>query len=190
VAHWRVDSDDKVWNQYMIKILTASLLPLVLLAGCERYSTLPQCSSVLDMGTPVAMVLDTKGSALDTQEGLRWYRCSAGQRFSNDQCVDQALELPRQGALDYAAEFAARAGQPWRVPTVAEMKTLKQKDCQNPAIDTRVFPSILVSNYWTSTASRAGSSMGCTVYTFNGNSICKELATQKHPFLLVMDAEP
>lgn len=174
----------------MLKILTASLLPVLLLAGCERYSSLPQCSSVLDLGTPVAMALDAQGSALDMNEGLRWYRCSAGQRFSNEQCVGEAIELPRQEALDYAAEFAARAGQPWRVPTLDEMKTLKQSQCHNPAIDTRIFPSILVTNYWTSTLRRTNPSLGCTAYTFNGNTTCRELVRQERPFLLVMDAVP
>lgn len=173
----------------MMKTLTALLLPVWLLAGCERYSSLPQCSSVLDMGTPVAMALDDQ-SALDTKEGLRWYRCSAGQRFSNAQCVGQAIELSRAEALAYAAEFAARAGQPWRVPTVGEMNTLKQDQCHNPALDTRVFLGILITNYWTSSTSLTGPSMGCTVYTFNGHSICKEPVSQKRPFMLVMDAAP
>lgn len=173
----------------MLKILTASLLLVLLLAGCQRYSSLPQCSSVLDMGTPVAMVLDDQ-SALDTQEGLRWYRCSAGQRFSNGQCVGQAIALPRQEALDYAAEFAARAGQAWRVPSLDEMKTLKQSKCHNPAIDTRIFPGILVDNYWTSTLRRTNPSLGCTAYTFSGNTTCRELVSQERPFLLVMDAAP
>lgn len=174
----------------MFKIMTVSALPLLLLAGCERYSSLPQCSSFLDTGHPVALQLDANGSALDKAEGLRWYRCSAGQRFSNGQCVGEAIELPRQEALAYAAEFAARAGQPWRVPTVGEMATLKQNHCTNPALDTRVFPSVQVTNYWTSSTSLNGPSMGCTVYTFNGNSICKEVVTQKRPFMLVMDAKP
>lgn len=174
----------------MFKVMTACALPLLLLAGCERYSSLPQCSSFLDMGHPVAMQLDTQGSALDKAEGLRWYRCSAGQRFSNDQCVGEAIELPRQEALAYAAEFAARAGQAWRVPTVGEMATIQQDHCTNPALDTRVFPSVQVTNYWTSSTSLNGPSMGCTVYTFNGNSICKEVVMQKRPFLLVMDAKP
>jgi hypothetical protein len=174
----------------MLKFLAASLLSVGLLTGCERYSSLPQCSAVLDTGKPVAMVMDAQGSAVDTKAALRWYRCNAGQRFANDQCVGQAIELPRQEALDYAAEFASRAGQPWRLPTVAEMKTLNQRQCQNPAIDTRIFPGILVSNYWTSTNSRTSPRMGCTTYTFNGHSICKELLSQERPFLLVMDAAP
>ena len=173
----------------MHKTLFASLCSLLLLSGCERYSSLPQCSSFLDMGQPVAMKLEAQGSALDAQEGLRWYRCSAGQRFSNDQCVGQAIALPRQEALDYAAEFAARAGQPWRLPTVAEMASLRQDHCTNPAMDTRIFPGIQVTNYWTSSTSLNGPSMGCTTYTFNGNSTCKEVQSQARPFLLVMDAE-
>lgn len=174
----------------MFKILTVCALPLLLLAGCERYASLPQCSSFLDTGQPVALQLDAHGSALDKAEGLRWYRCTAGQRFSNEQCVGDAIELQRQDALAYATEFAARAGQPWRLPTVGEMATLKQDHCTNPALDTRVFPSIQITNYWTSSTSLNGPSMGCTVYTFNGNSICKEMVTQKRPFLLVMDAKP
>lgn len=179
-----------VMLQNMLKPLLVSTLPLFLLAGCERYSSLPQCSSVLDTGHPLAMQLEANGSALDKTEGLRWFRCSAGQRFSNDQCVGEAIELPRQEALAYAAEFAARAGQPWRVPTVSEMATLRQDHCTNPAVDTRIFPSIQITNYWTSSTSLNGPSMGCTTYTFNGNSICKEVLTQKRPFMLVMDAKP
>ena len=174
----------------MLKKWTVLLTPLLMLAACERYSSLPQCSSVLDMGTPVRLQLDAQGSALDKAEGLRWYRCSAGQRFSNEQCVGQAIELTRAEALAYAAEFAARAGQAWRVPTVGEMNTLKQDQCHNPALDTRVFLGTQITNYWTSSTSMTGPSMGCTVYTFNGHSICKEPVSQKRPFMLVMDAAP
>lgn len=190
VAVFHVDPLKVALLTPMFKILTAATLPLLLLAGCERYSSLPQCSSFLDTGHPVTMQLDANGSALDKAKGLRWYRCSAGQRFSNAQCVGEAIMLPRQEALAYASEFAARAGQPWRLPTVGEMRTLKQDHCTNPAMDIRVFPSIQITNYWTSSTSLNGPSMGCTVYTLNGNSICKEVVTQKLPFLLVMDAKP
>jgi len=178
------------WVKHMFKIFSALTLPLLLLAGCDRYSTLPQCSSFLDTGHPMTLQLDAQGSAVDKSRGLRWYRCSAGQRFSNEQCVGEALELPRQEVLAYAAEFASRAGQPWRVPTVSEMATLKQSHCITPAIDTRVFPGTQITNYWTSSNSRHGQTMGCTVYTFNGNSICREAVIEKHPFMLVMDAAP
>lgn len=174
----------------MLKTLTASTLSLLLLAGCERYTSLPQCSSFLDTGHPVAMQLDASGSAFDPQEGLRWYRCSAGQRFSNGQCVGEAITLSREQALAYAEEFAARAGQAWRLPTVSEMGSLKQDHCNNPAVDTRIFPAMQITNYWTSSTSLNGPSMGCTTYSFNGHSICKEVVTQKRPFLLVMDAAP
>ena len=178
------------WVKHMLKILTLPTLVIVLLSGCERYSSLPQCSSFLDMAHPVTMQLDEQGSAVDKAEGLRWYRCSAGQRFSNNQCVGEAIALPRQEALAYAAEFAARAGQAWRLPTVGEMATIQQNHCSNPALDTRVFPGTLITNYWTSSTSLNGPSMGCTVYTFNGNSICKEVVSQKRPFMLVMDVAP
>ena len=171
----------------MLKTLTLTLLPALLLTSCERYSSQPQCSSFLDSGHPVQLKLDASGSAVDKAKGLRWYRCSAGQRFSNDQCVGEAINLSRQEALDYAAEFAARAGQAWRIPSVGEMSTLKQSHCTNPAMDTRVFKGVQINNYWTSSTSLNGPGMGCTVYTFNGNSICKEVVSQKLPFMLVMD---
>ena len=102
VPNTGVDTIHSCWVKHMLKILTTSMLPLFLLAGCERYAALPQCSSFLDTGHPLAMQLDANGSALDKAEGLRWYRCSAGQRFSNNQCVGDAIELPRQEALAYA----------------------------------------------------------------------------------------
>jgi hypothetical protein len=74
VANTAADTHQSCWVKHMLKILTTSMLPLFLLAGCERYTALPQCSSFLDTGHPLTMQLDANGSALDKTEGLRWYR--------------------------------------------------------------------------------------------------------------------
>lgn len=169
--------------------LIAALPLMLLLSACDRYSQLPQCSSFLDTGHPVQMVLEPGGSALDAANGLRWYRCSAGQRFSNEQCTGEALALSQADARQWAQEFAASAAQPWRLPTVGEMDSLKQNHCANPAVDTRIFPGIRVDNYWTSSSRLNGPGMGCTTYTYNGNSFCKEPVAQKRNFLIVMEAK-
>jgi hypothetical protein len=157
------------------------------LLGCDRYVNTPQCSDLLrDTPFPAHMQTDTKGSVLDKESGLRWYRCSAGQRFSNGQCVGDALQLSQAEAMAYAEEFSRRANQAWRVPSVSDMQTLSLSGCLNPILHTEVFPGILVENYWTSSASATMPGMGCIFYTFNGNSHCRHARSETKPFLLVL----
>lgn len=175
---------------HQICLWVSALSALCLLTACDRYVHTPQCSELIDQQPfPQHMRADSKGSVLDTNTGLRWYRCSAGQRFSNGQCVGEAIKLGQADALAYAQEFSARANQAWRVPSAKEMKSITLSGCLNPAIHTEVFPGILVDNYWTSSSSINNPGMGCTLYTFNGNQTCREVLTQPRPFLLVL-SEP
>ena len=164
---------------YLVVVLAA--------AGCDRYVHTPQCSELLEQqGFPQHLQADGKGSVLDTETGLRWYRCSAGQRFSNGQCIGDPIKLSQLDAKAYAQEFSARANQDWRLPSVSEMRTLRISGCLNPAINTEVFPGILIDNYWTGSTNVSNPGMGCTMYTFNGNAHCREVLTQPRPFLLVL----
>ena len=164
---------------YLVVVLAA--------AGCDRYVHTPQCSELLERQEfPEHLRADAKGSVLDTETGLRWYRCSAGQRFSNGQCIGEPIKLGQIDAKAYAKEFSARANQDWRLPSVSEMRSLRLSGCLNPAINTEVFPGILIDNYWTGSTNVSNPGMGCTMYTFNGNAHCREVLTQPRPFLLVL----
>lgn len=163
------------------------LLAVLFLAGCDRYTELPVCGAYFQTARTEGFELDAQGSALHKASGLRWYRCSAGQRFANGQCVGDALLLNQEDAQKYARDFSASSGRSWRLPTIQEMNSIREDRCVNPALNPHVFPAIRVDNYWTSSRSLNGPGLGCTTYTYNGNSFCKEARSIERPFLLVLE---
>lgn len=165
-------------------LLTCAVL---LLSACQRYDNLPQCADAVSKGYTGYFEVSDDGLALDRVTGMRWYRCNAGERFKDGQCVGQHVELGLADALAYAEEFSQASGRRWRLPTQNEMDTLTLSHCVNPAINANVFPSVKVSNYWTSTESNRNSALGCTTYTFNGNDYCGERKDVPRPFLLVVN---
>lgn len=165
-----------------------SVVALVtLISGCDRYFQQPSCHEHFQPGQTLPYVVDERGFALDPDTGLRWFRCQAGERLVGGQCIGQALELSQADALQYAKEFSAASGRVWRLPTVEEMGSLKQDKCLRPSVNTVVFPSVQISNYWTSSMGSGGDFFGCTVYTYQGNGFCREPVTNKRPFLLVLE---
>jgi hypothetical protein len=157
-----------------------------LLTGCDRYSTPPRCEEHFARGDMGRFQPDSPGIAMDPRNGLRWYRCNAGERFANGQCIGEPLKLSLADTQRYIEEFATMTNRKWRLPTLDEMGTLIEKSCGNPALNPTAFPGAMSDNYWTSNAGRSAR-LGCTVFTFNGNSYCREDADNRRPFMLVLE---
>ena len=178
-------------DTFFSPLRSASLMVLLLgiaaLSGCERYSQKPQCGSFFEAGQLQGWKLEDAGTAIDPETGLRWYRCNAGEKFQNSQCVGSPLELNFAQANAYVAEVAAASGKRWRLPTASEVKSITQTACTNPAINSQVFPTVLVENYWVSSKGAAGRSNACVFYSFSGNVSCLESADEKRPFWMVME---
>jgi hypothetical protein len=170
-----------------LRLLLLAPALFLLLAACDRYTEVPLCGSYFAEGDNGSFVLENDGTARDSRTGTRWYRCNAGQRFAGGQCLGNVMQATRADAQAYAKEFSEASGKVWRLPTLREMGTLKQTACQNPSINTQVFPGVLVSSYWTSNASPNGPGLGCSHYTFSGNSFCREHIESALPFMLVLD---
>jgi hypothetical protein len=165
----------------------ALLLSVGTLASCERYLEQPSCHQYFQPGDMGHYSVDDRGVVVDKNSGTRWYRCQAGERLSGGRCVGRALELSQADALQYAKEFSEASGRSWRLPTVREMASLKQDKCHKPSVNTQVFNTVQISNYWTSSSSPNGAYFGCTSYTFNGHDFCREPASNERPFLLVLE---
>lgn len=174
------------------RLLYLTLLVMVLsLMGCERYQPLPDCASIAGAGIESGWRVDaSSGTATHVASGLVWYRCLAGERFSEDQCTGLPTVLKLDEAKAYAQSIAESSGKPWRLPTLKEMQQIRQTACQNPAVNKALFPSAFSSNHWTSSESRNGSHYGCATNTFNGNGYCREAAREPLPFFLVIDKNP
>ena len=162
------------------------LIGLLALSGCERYKPLPQCGGFIQSGDLQGWQLESTGTALDPKSGLRWYRCNAGEKFVGSQCMGSALELTFADAQAYVAEVAAASGKPWRLPSADEVEHIRQTACTNPAINSQVFPSVLVENYWVNSKGAIGRSNACAFYSYSGNISCLESANELRPFWMVL----
>jgi hypothetical protein len=165
----------------------AVLTVLGLLASCERYAEAPLCAEHFSTGDVGRWQLDAQGLAQDPQTGLRWFRCNAGERFADGQCLGEAHMMTKTDALAYVADFAESSGKQWRLPTLKEMGSLRETACTNPAVNTQVFPSAKVEQYWAADRSRHGQQLACAYYSFSGNSYCRESVLNQRPFWLVLD---
>jgi hypothetical protein len=159
----------------------------MVLAGCDRYHALPQCGAQLQGDPGTQWTLGADGTAVQRATGLTWYRCNAGERFVNGTCAGEAVRLSHIEAAQYAQDFASASGRPWRVPTLAEMRALRVRECNNPAVDTRVFPSVRADHYWSGEAGPRGFGLACSVYTYNVMAQCRDDPQQLRLFWLVLD---
>lgn len=110
----------------------------LLAAACVLVSCTAMAQSRFSYSTDGAEVTDS-------QTGLIWRRCSAGQTWSGSTCTGTANVFMHEGALAYAQSQAD-----WRLPNVQELSSLVDKTRISPAIDGTAFPATVSSWYWSS----------------------------------------
>ena len=98
-------------------------------------------------------VIHGDGTITDTTTALMWKQCVEG--LSGPDCTSGIVEeLTWTGALQKANNtnntggFAGYAD--WRVPNVAELVSLVEEQCTDPAINETVFPNTANKFIWTS----------------------------------------
>lgn len=80
-----------------------------------------------------------KGEAFDKGTKLTWSRCSVGATWKEGAgCVGS----PKLMSLEEAKHFARQAGNGWRLPTIKELCSIVEYECENPVINSIVFPDI------------------------------------------------
>lgn len=133
-----------------------------------------------------AFELNEEGLARHIESGTIFYRCAAGQAYRAGRCIGTPLGLSKIDADLFIDEFSTKSKQPWRLPTQQELKRIVVKECQNPAVDTRVFPDMPIENLWTSSERKLqGEAFQCVMYSFNGSISCKFMDKDPLPFLMV-----
>lgn len=91
-------------------------------------------------------IAQSDGTLHDTQTGLTWQRCAAGQSFVDQHCVGKARALNWGAANDSQWIDAG-----WRLPTVAELASIVDLSRTHPAIGVDAFPDTPSADFWTST---------------------------------------
>jgi hypothetical protein len=133
------------------------------------------CLSSINETAPSENFVDNgDGTVSDVSSGLMWMRCSLGQNWSEGSCVGDAHELNWQQALQEAhgKEFAGKAG--WRLPNIKELRTLSERSCVRPAINSDIFPNTPSDDFWTSTPAVTDSSRAWVVAFFNSSNSVKQ----------------
>lgn len=79
----------------------------------------------------------SNGVATDTKTGLEWQQLSEGRS-------------PNLAAAKTYCDDLSLAGQnDWRLPTIAELRSIVDRSMANPASDSTIFPTMLSMEYWT-----------------------------------------
>ena len=90
------------------------------------------------------------GTVIDQQLSLQWQRCPLGQ--SGPDCsLGQWTPLSLMQAHDRLYQLNAQGlsgHHDWRLPTLAELASLRRDGCVAPSIDLRVFPNTPAVWFW------------------------------------------
>jgi len=137
-------------NRILMLVLNSSvlaallLLPVPALADCTPIGQQVSTSRFVVSGDEVH----------DKSTKLGWSRCPVGMHFQEGRCVGTATLM----TLPEAEEHARTLGKDWRLASVDELLSIVEPRCNNPAIDTALFPGASElfegqSKYWSSTPS-------------------------------------
>lgn len=159
------------------------------LGACDNYRQDPNCSSYFSAGDSGTYTLQEDGTAFHPETGLLWYRCAAGMRFSNGQCLGEPLLLPWDQANRFAADFGQNSSRRWRLPDNEAVRAITESQCRNPAINTTIFPQLPVENFWTTDSAFLSDDRKCMVYSYRGQIVCRESPEALHAFMLVSDPD-
>ena len=114
----------------LVAVVITCLSSGSVLADCDKQQLRKAASS--------RFVLNN-GEAFDKVTKTTWCRCSAGTTWKEDVgCVGS----PKLMRLEEARHFAKQAGDGWRVPTIKELYSIVEQECENPVINSIVFPDI------------------------------------------------
>jgi hypothetical protein len=107
----------------------------------------------------------------DKVTGLIWQRCVVGMVWNGTTCTGTASNLTWQQALDAvrtANPSTVPAATAWRVPNHAELYSLAERACVNPAINTTWFLATPSDWTWSSSPYANGSGSASLVDFYVG----------------------
>ena len=69
--------------------------------------------------------------------GLTWMRCAMGMTWTGTTCTGTASTYTWDEATKLTANFAGKSD--WRLPSIAELNTIVEREAFNPAINSAIF---------------------------------------------------
>lgn len=109
-------------------------------------------------------IISNGSEVKDKVTGLIWQRCSMGQTWDGNTCTGTATSHTWQQALTVAKNL----GNGYRLPNIKELKSIVERQCYNPTINSKVFPNTQSSVYWSSSPYANNNNDAWGVNFYNG----------------------
>lgn len=142
----------------------------------SRYSVhagqycLPVTLHTSTLASTTSYVDNRDGTVTDSSKGLMWMRCSLGQQWQDDRCRGEAQLEPYQHFVREVGQIQFAGYRDWRIPTVKELDSITELQCERPAINLDLFPGTVSGNYWSVTTFANDSSKQWLVHFLYGEN--------------------
>ena len=112
------------------------------------------------------------GTVTHKTTGLTWMRCVMGQTWTGSTCSGAASTYTYDQAVALKSNFAGHGD--WRLPNIAELHTIVERDdlnfeIKNPVINTTIFPNTPGTWFWSSSPPHADSTSYTWIVNFESN---------------------
>ena len=141
----------------MKNLLSTIVLANGLLLGASALAQ--TCSTDVNLTKPDdRYTVNSNGTVTDNKTDLIWQACSVGETYDADAATCTGAPAGKDWQAAFVAVQDANTNRAlgysdWRLPSIAELRTLTDKACTSPAINTTVFPTAGNNSYWSSSAS-------------------------------------
>lgn len=124
------------WGRWFVCTLLHGLLVMLLLAaGTATAAPTTPTEDFTDNGD---------GTVTHRVTGLTWMRCAMGMTWTGTDCTGTASTYTWEQATALTANFAGKSD--WRLPSIAELNTIVEREAYDPAINSEVFPGTPMSD--------------------------------------------
>lgn len=132
-----------------------TIVSFIVSAGISSTAWSQDCyvDTIVETTPTTQFIIHGDGTITDTSTALMWKQCLEGLSgiscttgILNEQNWSGALQIP--GNINTSGGFAGYAD--WRLPNQAELASLIEEQCIEPAINSNVFPNTAEKFLWSS----------------------------------------